>query len=101
MFIEFEDTIRSAGLIDTRIEINIITLDLTRRAGFPIRDGFRFMNIISQTDYSREFYEVIEEVLIKIRSAIILNDSKTIVRFLNALIQDTRNQIAENIFSLN
>src|SRR6266536_3208357 len=68
--IEFEDTIRSAELIDTGIEINIITLDLVRRAGFPIRDEPRFMNIISQTDHSRGFYRVIEEVSIKIESTV-------------------------------
>ncbi len=47
MSIEYENTARSAGLIDTGVEINVIILDLARRAEFPIRDGFRFMNIIS------------------------------------------------------
>ena len=70
MSIEFEDTARSAGLIDTGVEINIITLNLTRRAGFPIRDGFRFINIISQTGHSRGFYGVVEEIPIKIESVI-------------------------------
>ena len=32
---------------------------------------------------------------------IFLDDNKTIVRFLNALIQNTRNQVIEDIFSLN
>ena len=68
--IELEGTIRSAELIDTKIKINIITLDLARRAGFPIRDRFRFINIISQTDHSRGFYGIIEEVLVKIRLAV-------------------------------
>ena len=68
--IEFESTTRSAGLIDTGAEINIIILDLARRAGFPIRDGPRFINMISQTSYSREFYRVVEKVLIKIGSTI-------------------------------
>ena len=45
--IEFEDIARSAGLIDTGAEINIITLDLARRTRFPIRDESRFMNMIS------------------------------------------------------
>jgi len=44
--VEFEGTARNAGFIDTRIKINIITLNLARRAGFPIRDGPRFINII-------------------------------------------------------
>ena len=70
MPIELGDTTRSAGLIDTGVEINIITLDLARRAKFPIRDGPRFINIISQTSYSRGFYKIIEEVPIKIGSAI-------------------------------
>ena len=52
MFIEFGDTARSVGLIDTGVEINIIMLDLARRVGFPIQDGFRFMNMISQTGHS-------------------------------------------------
>ena len=68
--IEFEDTTRSVGFIDNRAEINIITLDLARRVGFPIRDGFRFMNIVSQTDYFRGFYRVVEEVSVKIGSAV-------------------------------
>ncbi len=33
--------------------------------------------------------------------SILSDDGKTIVRFLNTSIQDTRNQITENIFSLN
>ena len=70
MPIEFEDTARSAELIDTRTEINIITLNLARRARFPIRDGPRFINIISQTNHSREFYRVVEEMPIKIGSAV-------------------------------
>ena len=70
MFVEFGGTARSAGLIDTGIEINIITLDLARRARFPIRDESRFINIISQINHSRGFYEMIEEVSIKIKSAI-------------------------------
>ncbi len=45
--IEFGSTVRSAGLIDTGIEINVIILNLARRAGFPIRDGPRFMNMVS------------------------------------------------------
>ncbi len=64
--VEFEDTARSVGLIDTGVEINIITLDLARRAEFPIRDGFRFMNMISQIGYSRGFYKMVEEVSVKI-----------------------------------
>ncbi len=51
--IEFEDTVRSVELINTGVEINIITLNLARRAGFPIRDGFRFINMVSQTGHSR------------------------------------------------
>jgi len=47
MSIKFRNIIRSAGLIDTKIEINIIMLDLARRVGFPIRDEFRFINMIS------------------------------------------------------
>ena len=47
-----------------------MTLNLTRRAEFPIRDGSRFINIISQTGHSRGFYGVVEEVLIKIGSAV-------------------------------
>ena len=70
MFIEFKDIIRSVKLIDTRVEINIITLDLVKRAKFPIQDESRFMNMISQTGHSREFYGVVEEVFIKLRSAI-------------------------------
>ncbi len=141
MSIELENTTRNVGLIDTKAEINIITLDLARRTGFPIQDGPRFMNMIFQTDHSREFYRVIEEISTKIGLVIntmsiwvvkeidnelvlgisyihvsrmtqktnsdnltiliLLNDSKTIVRFLNALTQNTRNQIIEDIFSLN
>ena len=48
------------------VEVNVIILDLTRRAGLPIRDGSRFINMISQTSHSREFYGVVEEVFIKI-----------------------------------
>jgi len=44
--VKFEGTARSVRLIDIEIEINIITLNLARRAGFPIRDGSRFMNMI-------------------------------------------------------
>ncbi len=47
MFIKFGDTVRSVGLIDTGVEINIIILDLARYTGFPIRDGSKFINIIS------------------------------------------------------
>ncbi len=68
--VEFGNTTRSARLIDSIIEINIITLNLARRAGFPIRDGLRFINIISQTSYSREFYKVVEEMPIKIGSTV-------------------------------
>ena len=68
--IEFENTTRNAGLIDTKIEINIITLNLARRAGFPIRDGPKFINIISQTNHFREFYKVVEEAFIKIKLTI-------------------------------
>ena len=139
--IEFGDTTRNAGLIDTGAEINIMTLDLAIRTGFPIRDGSRFMNIVFQIDYFRGFYGVVEEVPVKIRLAvntvpiqvmeevdkelvfgipyihasritqkansdgliilILSDDSKTIVRFLNALTQNTRNQVAEDIFFLN
>ncbi len=70
MSVEFENITRSVELIDTGVEINIITLDLARRVGFPIRDGSRFINIISQTGHSRGFYRVIEEVFIKIESTI-------------------------------
>ena len=70
MFIEFRGMARSAGLIDTGTEINIITLDLTRRAGFPIRDGSRFINIVSQTGHSRGFYGVVKKIPVKIGSAI-------------------------------
>src|SRR6266536_1767114 len=66
VFIKFGDTIRSAELIDTRVEINIIILDLATRTGFPIRDGSKFINIISQTGYSREFYKIVEEISVKI-----------------------------------
>ena len=50
--------------------LNIITLDLARRAGFPIRDGSRFINMVSQTGHSREFYKVVEEVPVKIGSTV-------------------------------
>ncbi len=70
MPIELKNTARNAKLIDTRTEINIITLNLARRAGFPIRDGPRFMNIVSQIGHSREFYEVVKKVPIKIGSAV-------------------------------
>ena len=103
-----------------------MTLDLTRRAGFPIRDESRFMNMVSQINHFREFYRVVEEMPVKIGSIvktvsiwmmkkvnnelifeipyihvtritqkidsdnltilILLNNSKTIIRFLNALI---------------
>ncbi len=66
MFIEFKDTTRSAGFIDTRAEINIIILNLARRVGFPIQDESKFMNMISQTGHSREFYRVVEKVPVKI-----------------------------------
>ena len=66
MSIEFENTARSAGLIDTGVEINIITLDLARCAGFSIRDEPRFINIISQINHFRGFYRVVEKVPIKI-----------------------------------
>ncbi len=45
-------------------------LDLVRRAGFPIRDGFRFMNMVSQIGHSRGFYGVVEEVSVKIGLAV-------------------------------
>ncbi len=126
MSIEFGGTARSAGFIDTGVEINVMMLDLARRVGFPIRDGSRFINMVSQIGYSRKFYGVVEEVSVKIGSAvntvfiwvveevdnefvlgisyihvsritqkinsdnliilILSDDSKTIVRFLNALI---------------
>ena len=70
MPIELKNTTRNAGLIDIRTEINIITLNLTRRAGFPIQDKPRFINMISQTDHSRGFYKIIEKVFIKIRLAV-------------------------------
>ncbi len=70
MFVEFGNTARNAGLIDTEVEINVMTLDLVRRAGFPIRDGPRFMNMVSQTDHSREFYGVVEKMPVKIGSAV-------------------------------
>ena len=70
MSIEFGNTARNVGLIDTGVEINIIMLDLARRAGFPIRDEPRFINMISQTGHSREFYKVIEEVSVKIGSVV-------------------------------
>ncbi len=66
VLIELENTTRSAKLIDTGAEINIIILNLTRRAGFSIRDGSRFINIVSQINYSRGFYKMVEEVSIKI-----------------------------------
>ena len=66
MSIELKNTTRNAKLINTGIKINIIILNLTRRAGFPIRDESRFINIISQTNHSREFYKIIEEVPVKI-----------------------------------
>ncbi len=131
VFVEFKDTARNIELIDTGVEINIIMLDLARRAGFPIRDGSKFINMISQIGHSREFYRVIEKIFIKIGLTIntvsiwvmekinnelvlgisyihvfritqktdsdglmiliLSDDNKTIVRFLNALIQDTRN----------
>jgi len=68
--IEFGDIARSVGLIDTGVEINVITLDLARRVGFPIRDGSRFINMISQTGHFRGFYGVVEEVLVKIGLAV-------------------------------
>ena len=70
MSIEFGNTVRSVELIDTGVEINIITLNLARRVEFPIRDGSRFINIVSQTGHSRGFYRVIEEVSVKIGSAV-------------------------------
>jgi len=69
MLVEFGGTVRSTGLIDTGAEINIIILNLIRRAGLPIRDESRFINIISQINYSREFYKIIEKISIKIGSA--------------------------------
>ena len=69
MSIEFGDTVRSVELIDTGVEINIITLNLARRAGFPIRDEPKFINRVFQTSHSREFYKIIKEVPIKIGSA--------------------------------
>ena len=53
-----------------KVKINIITLNLARCVEFPIRDGSRFINIISQTGHSREFYKVIEKVPVKIGSAV-------------------------------
>ena len=47
-----------------------MTLDLTRRAGFPIRDESRFMNMVFQTGHSRGFYRVVEEISIKIESVV-------------------------------
>ncbi len=70
MSIEFENITRSAKLIDTRIEINIITLNLTRRVRFPIRDEPKFINIVFQIDHSQEFYKMIEKISIKIRSTV-------------------------------
>ncbi len=68
--VELGDITRNVELINTGAEINIITLNLARRAGFPIRDGSRFINIISQTNYSREFYRMVEKIPVKIESAI-------------------------------
>ncbi len=68
--IELRNTTRNAGLIDTKAEINIITLDLARRTGFPIRDGPRFINIIFQIGHSREFYKVIKKMSVKIGSIV-------------------------------
>ena len=70
MSIKLEDTARRAELIDTRAKINIIILNLARRAGFLIRDEFKFINIISQIGHSREFYKIIKKVPIKIKSTI-------------------------------
>ncbi len=70
MSIKFGDTARSVRLIDTGVEINVITLDLARRVGFPIRDGSRFINMISQINHSREFYRVIKKIFVKIGSAV-------------------------------
>ena len=70
MSVEFGGTARSVRFIDTGVKINIITLDLARRVGFPIRDESRFINMISQTGHFREFYRVIEEMPVKIGSAI-------------------------------
>ncbi len=69
ILIEFGGTVRNVELIDTRTEINIIILNLARSIGFPIRDGPRFINMISQTGHSRGFYRVVEEISIKIGSA--------------------------------
>ena len=66
MSIEFGDTARNAELIDTEVKINIIILNLARRVGFPIQDESKFMNMISQTGHSREFYRVVEKVPVKI-----------------------------------
>ena len=66
MSIKLEDITRNAKLIDTGAEINIITLNLARRTEFPIRDGSRFINIISQTGYSREFYKIIEKIFLNL-----------------------------------
>ncbi len=70
MFVELGDTVRNVKFIDTGVEINIMTLDLARRAEFPIRDGFRFINIVSQISYFRGFYKVVEEISIKIGLAV-------------------------------
>ncbi len=70
MPIKFKNTIRSAGIIDIKIEINIIILNLARRAEFPIRNESRFINIISQTGHSRRFYKIIKKISIKIKSTI-------------------------------
>ena len=65
MPVEFGGTARNVKLIDTGVEINVMMLDLTRRAGFPIRDGLRFINMIFQIGHFEEFYKMIEEVLLK------------------------------------
>ncbi len=70
MSVEFRNTTRSVELIDTGVEINIIILDLARCVRFPIRDGSRFINIISQIDHFRGFYKVVEKILVKIGSAV-------------------------------
>src|SRR6266536_456999 len=68
--IELGDTARSARFIDTRAKINVITLNLAKRIEFPIRDGSRFMNMVSQTNHFRRFYRVVEEIPVKIGSAV-------------------------------
>jgi len=70
MPIKFENTARNIKLIDTGTEINIITLDLARRVGFPIQDESKFINIISQTGHSRGFYGMVKKISVKIGSAI-------------------------------